>query len=234
MARGIRAALLAASTVLLAACGSPLYVWDNHTSSTPRARGLELAEVGRRPVAVLPLVAPGALQGFSASLSHALARALPELSPPVAPLATSDVVNAVNARGLAGEYADLLTGYGRSGVLERERLGRLGAALDCRYALLPGITAIDHSLLDRFEMAGIKLVRTRVLVLRLWLQLWDTGTGELVWESAGEATVASELANTGRVIPVDEVAEKIWKRMLEDGLVAGKLSSRAPTPCEIC
>jgi len=33
---------------------------------------------------------------------------------------------------------------------------------------------------------------------------------------------------------VDEVAEKIWKRMLEDGLVAGKLSSRAPTPCEIC
>jgi hypothetical protein len=234
MARRLRAALLAASTVLLAACGSPLYVWETHTSSTPRARGLELAEVGRRPVAVLPVVAPGALQGFSVSLSHALARTLPALSPPVAPLATREVVNAVNARGLAGEYADLLSGFGRSGILERERLGRLGAALDCRYALLPGITAIDHSLLDRFEVAGIKIVRTRVLVLRLWLQLWDTGTGQLVWESAGEATVASELANTGRAIPVDEVAEKIWKRMLEDGLVAGKLSSRGSTPCEIC
>src|SRR5262250_803475 len=72
MARRIRMALLAASTALLTACGSPLYVWDTHTSSTPRARGLELAEVGRRPVAVLPVVAPGALQGFSASLSHAL------------------------------------------------------------------------------------------------------------------------------------------------------------------
>ena len=77
-------------------------------------------------------------------------------------------------------------------------------------------------------------MRTRVLVLRLWLQLWDTSTGQLVWESAGEAAVASELANTGRIIPVDQVAEKIWKRMLEDGLLAGKLSSRAPTPCEIC
>ena len=234
MARRIRMALLATSTALLTACGSPLYVWDTHTSSTPRARGLELAEVGRRPVAVLPVVAPGGLQGFSASLSHALVRTLPELSPPLAALATPDVVNAVNAGGLAGEYADLLGGFGRSGVLERERLGRLGAALDCRYALLPGIAALDHSILDRFEIAGVKVVRTRVLVLRLWLQLWDTGTGQLVWESAGEATVASELANTGRTIPVDEVAQKIWMRMLEDGLVAGKLSSRAPIPCEMC
>jgi hypothetical protein len=234
MARRIRLALLAVSTALLTACGSPLYVWDTHTSSTPRARGLELVEVGRRPVAVLPVVAPAALQGFSASLSHALVRTLPELSPPLAALATPDVVNAVNARGLAGEYADLLTGFGRSGVLERERLGRLGAALDCRYALLPGITAFDHSILDRFELVGFKIVRTRVLVLRLWLQLWDIGTGQLVWESAGEAAVASDLANIGRIIAVDEVAQKIWKRMLEDGLVAGKLSSRAPTPCEIC
>jgi hypothetical protein len=234
MARRIRLALLAVSTALLTACGSPLYVWDTHTSSTPRARGLELAEVGRRPVAVLPVVAPGALQGFSASLSHALVRTLPELSPPLVALATPDVVNAVNARGLAGEYADLLSGFGRSGVLERERLGRLGAALDCRYALLPGITAFDHSILDRFELVGVKIVRTRVLVLRLWLQLWDTGTGQLVWESAGEAVVASDLANIGRIIAVDEVAQKIWKRMLEDGLLAGKLSSRAPTPCEMC
>jgi hypothetical protein len=147
---------------------------------------------------------------------------------------TQDVVNAVNAQGLAAEYSDLLAGFGRSGILERERLRRLGATLDCRYALLPGIAAFDHSLLDRFEMAGLKIVRTRVLVLRLWLQLWDTSTGQLVWESAGEAAVASELANTGRIIPVDQVAEKIWKRMLEDGLLAGKLSSRAPTPCEIC
>ena len=234
MARRLRAALLAVSIPLVASCVSPLYVWDTHTTSTPRARGLELAEVGERPVAVLPLVAPDALQGFSASLSHALGRTLPDLSPPLRGLMTQDVVNAVNAQGLAAEYADLLAGFGRSGILERERLRRLGATLDCRYALLPGITAFDHSLLDRFEMAGLKIVRTRVLVLRLWLQLWDMSTGQLVWESAGEAAVASELANTGRIIPVDQVAEKIWKRMLEDGLLAGKLSSRAPTPCEIC
>jgi hypothetical protein len=230
MAPRIRMTLLAASTALLTACGSPLYVWDTHTTSTPRTRGLELAEVGRQPVAVLPVVAPGALQGFSASVSHALVRTLPELTPPLSALATPDVVNVVNTRGLAADYADLLGGFGRGGILERERLGRLGTALDCRYALLPGITAFDHSLLDRFEMFGVKIVRTRVLVLRLWLQLWDTRTGELVWESAGEGAVVTELANSSRVIAVDEVAQKIWKRMLEDGLVAGKLSSRAPIP----
>lgn len=228
MVSRLRVAFLVVAISLLAACVSPLYVWDTHTTSTPRPRGLELAEVRARPVAVLPLVAPAALQGFSASLSHALIRTLPELSPPLRGLATQDVVNAVNAGGFAAEYADLLASFSRSGILERERLRRLGATLDCRYALLPGITAFDHSVLDRFEMAGLKLVRTRVLVLRLWLQLWDMGTGQLVWESAGEGVVAGELANTARVIPVDEVAEKIWKRMLEDGLLAGKLSSRAP------
>src|SRR4029450_12712674 len=133
-------------------------------ASPPRAGR---APGGQRPVAVLPPVAPAALQGFSASLSHALGRTLPDLSPPLRGLMTQDVVNAVNAQGLAAEYSDLLAGFGRSGILERERLRRLGATLDCRYALLPGIAAFDHSLLDRFEMAGLKIVRTRSLVLRL-------------------------------------------------------------------
>jgi hypothetical protein len=234
MARIFGAALSIVCIALVTGCGAPLYVWDTHTSSSLRARDLDVAALGRQPVAILNMVAPAALQGLSASMSHALVRTLPEVTPPLRPIATPDVVNGLNMQGLATDYADLLAGFGRSGILERERLGRVGAALDCRYALLPGIAALDHSLLDRFEMAGVKIVRTRVLVLRLWLQLWDTRTGQIVWESAGEATVASELLNTGRIIPLDQVAEKIWKRMLEEGLVAGKLSSRAPIPCETC
>ena len=233
MARVLVAAFSLLSFVLLAGCASPLYLWDTHTTSSVRAPGLP-AELGRQPVALLGVVAPAALQGYSTSMSHALTRTLPELSPPLTPIPNLEVVNALNGRGLAADYADLVAGFGRGGLLDRERLRRVGDALGCRYALLPGLTALDHALLDRFEMAGFKIVRTRVLVLRLWLQLWDTGTGQLVWESAGEAAVASELVNTGRIIPVDEVAEKIWRRMLEDGLLAGKLSTRAPAPCEIC
>lgn len=220
MTRAFGAAILALSTALLAGCASPLYVWDTHTSSTPRSPSLEVAELGRQRVAILGLIAPAALQGFSASLSHALVRTLPEVSPPLQGIATAEVVNVLNAEGLATEYADLIAGFGRGGILERARLQRVGAALGCRYVLLPGLTAFDHALVDRFELAGIKLVRTRVLVLRLWLQLWDVQTGHLVWESAGDATVASDLVNSARTIPLDEVAVKVWRRMLEDGLLA--------------
>ena len=221
MTRAFGAAILALSAALLAGCASPLYVWDTHTSSTPRSPGLEAAELGRERVAILGLVAPAALQGFSASLSHALGRTLPEVSPPLQGIVTTEVLNELNAQGLATEYADLIAGFGRGGILDRGRLQRVGAALGCRYVLLPGLAAFDQALFDKFEFAGIKLVRTRVLVLRLWLQLWDVRTGRLVWESAGDATAASALVSSARVIPVDELAAKTWRRMLEDGLLAG-------------
>jgi hypothetical protein len=54
------------------------------------------------------------------------------------------------------------------------------------------------------------MVRNRVITLRLWLQLWDTHTGEIVWESTGEANVASEFFLPQRIIPLDEIGEKLW------------------------
>jgi len=75
-------------------------------------------------------------------------------------------------------------------------------------------------LIDRFEIAGLKIVRNRVITLRLWLQLWDTLTGQIVWESTGEATVASELLRSERVVPLDEIGQKLWLRMVQDNLLA--------------
>jgi hypothetical protein len=70
------------------------------------------------------------------------------------------------------------------------------------------------------------MVRNRVITLRLWLQLWDTHTGEIVWESTGEANVASELFLPQRIIPLDEIGEKLWLRMIEDNLLAEKTQSQ--------
>jgi hypothetical protein len=46
------------------------------------------------------------------------------------------------------------------------------------------------------------------------LQLWDTQTDEINWESAGEATVASELLLPQRMAPLDEIGQKLWLRMV--------------------
>jgi hypothetical protein len=125
------------------------------------------------------------------------------------------------------EYGDLLAGYARNGVMERERLQRLGSALGVRYLLLPGLAELNHVILDRFEFTGLKIIRTRVTVLRVWLQLWDTRTGHILWESAGEVATASEIVRHDRLVPIDETAEKLWRRMIQHDLLEGGTGSRS-------
>ena len=214
-----RRVVLALAAALLGGCTSPLYTWDSHTTATPQA-SVDVASLSQQSVATLGLVTPAALAGFAPSVSQSLVRALAEASPPIRGMAPVDSVSALNEKGLAAEYAEMLAGFGRSGILERERLGRIGATLGSRYVFLPGLAAVDQALLDRFEFSGFKLVRNRVTALRLWLQLWDTRSGRLVWESAGEIVAASELLNPGRAVPLDAIAQKLWLRMVQDDLLA--------------
>ncbi len=153
--------------------------------------------------------------------------ALASASPPIRAIPAYEIANALNDQGLATTYAELLEGFARTGIMDRERLQRIGAALGFRYLLLPGLAQLDHVILDRFEIAGIKVIRTRVTVLRVWLQLWDTRTGHILWESAGEVATASEMVRHDRVVPMDETAEKLWRRMIQHDLLEGGTASRS-------
>jgi hypothetical protein len=73
--------------------------------------------------------------------------------------------------------------------------------------------------MTRFDEAS------RVTTLRLWLQLWDTRMGQILWQSAGEIPLATRLLRPERTAPLDEIARKLWLRMVQDGLLAGKTSS---------
>jgi hypothetical protein len=218
--------IIALTAALLAGC-TPVYMWDINTTSTPRPPSFDVSDLSRQSVATVGLVAPAGLSGHSASMSHALVAALAQVSPPIRAIAAHEVANAINDQGLATEYADLLSGFARSGIMDRERLSRIGSAVGFRYLLLPGVAQFDHTILDRFEIAGVKVIRTRATVLRVWLQLWDTRTGHIVWESAGEVATASEVLRHDRIVPVDEMAQKVWRRMLQHDLLEGGTGSRS-------
>ena len=205
------------SAALLAGCG-PLHLEDAHTTSTPRPQSFDVA-LAREPVAVLSVVAPAGLQGFGPFLAHSLDTALSTASPPIRQIPAYETLNVLNDHGLATDYADLLSGFARSGILERKRLRRIGTALGCRYLFLPGLAQLDQILADKFEATGLKIVRNRVVTLRLWLQLWDTEAGRILWESSGEATVASVVVSATRTVPLDAIAQRLWRRMIQDGLL---------------
>jgi hypothetical protein len=207
---------LAAS--LLAGC-TPTYLWDINTTSTPGSLSFDVVELAREPVAVLGPLTPAGLQRFGPPLSHALATVLSQESPSVRGIFPPATVNLLNDRGLAAEYADLISGFVRSGILERERLQRIGSGLGSRYILLAGLAELSQVLVDKFELAGIKVVRNRVVTMRLWLQLWDTQQGHLLWESAGESVVASQLLSPQQTVPLEQIAQQLWRRMLRDNLL---------------
>lgn len=214
-----------AAALLPAACG-PVYLSDTYATSTPRLASFDEGALAGERVATLGLVAPANLQGLAPTLSLALAAALAKASPPIREIPPLEAINRLSDEGLAAEYADLVSGFARNGLLERRRLRRVGAGLGVRYVLLPGVAQLDEIVIDKFEAGGFKLLRNRVTTLRLWLQLWDAQTDHIVWESAGEATVSTVLLSAKQTVPLEEIFEKLLLRMVQSGLLQGKTKTK--------
>jgi hypothetical protein len=213
--------LLATAVMLLAGCDPP-YLSDTYATSTPKPASFETADLARMPVVVLAFMAPGNLQGLSPTLSHALGGALAEVSPPIREISTDETLNQLADKGLASEYADMRAGFARNGMLDRQRLRRIGLELGSRYVLLPGVAEFNEEILDKYEAAGLKLLRNRVTTLRLWLQLWDSQTGHIVWESSGEVTVVTAFLSPKQTVALEQIAKKLLVRMIQDGLLESK------------
>jgi hypothetical protein len=213
--------ILAVSAVLLVGC-TPFHVLDAHTTFMPGPRSFDVTALAPERVAVLGVVTPAGMQGFSPALSHALTTALAEAFPSITTIPSLETVNALNEQGLAAGYADLVSGFARSGILDGKGLLGIGVALQVRYVFLPGLAEFREVLTDRLDVSGLKLVQNRISTLRLWLQLWDTQTGRILWESTGEGSVASEILLPGKTVPFDEIARKLWLRMIREGTVESR------------
>ena len=221
----IGGALLATAVTLLAGCDPP-YLSDTYATSTQKPASFDTSDLSRMPVVVLAFMAPGNLQGLGPTLSHALSGALAEVTPPIREIPTDQTLNRLTDKGLATEYADLRAGFARNGMLDRQRLRRIGMGLGSRYVLLPGLAQFDAEILDKYEAAGIKLLRNRVTTLRLWLQLWDSQTGHIVWESSGEVTVATVFLSPKQAVALEQTAKKLLVRMIQDGLLESKTETQ--------
>ena len=214
-------ALLATVVLLLAGCDPP-YLSDTYATSTPKPASLDTADLARMPVVVLAFMAPGNLQGLGPTLSHAISGALAEVRPPIREISTDETLNQLTDKGLATEYADMRAGFARNGMLDRQRLRRIGLGLGSRYVLLPGVAEFNEEILDKYEAAGIKLLRNRVTTLRLWLQLWDSQTGHIVWELSGEVTTATVFLSPKQTVALEQITKKLLVRMIQDGLLESK------------
>jgi hypothetical protein len=125
-----------------------------------------------------------------AGLLYKAMREYPE-SPTI--IAMDAVQSAINRNELWNDVLRMYTDYHDSAVLRKDVLSKLGQAVDARYVLLPKLLSFQQEVFDRATFLGVSFLRTRLSLVSVQAQIWDTVTGEVVWQGVGEGTDASEV-----------------------------------------
>ena len=215
MGQSVVRVLLLAGCLFSAGCIGPLQQWGEETTFRPRATSFDPATLKLEQVAVLNAVVGFGLEGFAHQVSRSLSSALDQRPTLTTALPVHEALNRINRGELGEEYAAMVADYVRTGILNRAGLQKIGQALRTNYVFQPSLASFSQSMSGRFSFFGLRVLQTRVTMLRMSLQLWDTRTGEIVWESSGEATLAGEDVREFR-IPFDEIARRLWAHMLDD------------------
>lgn len=205
---------MTSSVLLSVACVGPLQQWGEEITFHPEAASFAISALQEEQIAVLSAVVGFGLEGYAHQASRSLVSALQLRQPPIKSLTVRDTLNRLNQEGLSGEYAIMVSDYVKTGILSRAGLEKIGRALDAAYVFQPSLASFSQSMSGRFSFLGLRVLQTRITTLRLTLQLWDTRTGNIVWESSGEATLAGEDVREFR-IPFNQIACQLWSHMLD-------------------
>ena len=184
---------------LLASLGACTFAPQHYSQPEIRADSLGKGELARGGLAILtPSAATGQeedRQTLALLFTEALARARPDIA--IVPL--PDVLSAVNRHDLVARYQQLYYDYRLTGVFQQDVLQRLGEATGARYLGQIKLARFDQGAKSRFGLFGLSVLQTQFAHMRMFFQVWDAGTGAVVWEGIDELTVSVE---TSRERPV--------------------------------
>lgn len=154
----------------------------------PPTRPMAVSAAGLRD-GRLALLTPTATFGQEEnrqSVARAFQSALTEVRPDPPMLGLPETLSAVNAANLFETYAKLHQGYRDSGLLERAPLQTVGETVGARYLVQLKVQSFQQNNSQRFAYFGVSLLKTQTTSLRLFLQVWDSQAGTIVWEDSAD------------------------------------------------
>lgn len=220
MRRRFRLLIRVIAGVLLAGaggCNSGQLIYNvEHTGLSLGPGDLEVHGIG--------FLTPAAGTGREAdkqALAQNFAKALGEARPGVRVRGLAEVLNSVNTANLDQEYKAMYRDYLQTGILDGDVLADVGRTSDVRYLAQLSLAGFSQGNRGRLSVFGFRMVDTKQGNLRIFLQIWDSHSGTVVWESSGELSYAYD---TGRENPVtfSELCELTAERMF------GELPGAAP------
>ena len=146
------------------------------------------------------------------TLAFIFAEVINEESPDIKVVSLAQTLSAINKAGLADSYKAMYIDYGDTGIFRHDILKKVGEATGVRYLAQLQLSDFVQDSRGRFSAFGLRLVQTKEANIRVFMQIWDSEDGSIVWEGTEEVTYAWESGTaepvTFRVI-VEETAQNL-------------------------
>jgi len=104
----------------------------------------------------------------------------------------SETLSAVNRANMTTEYKIMFEEYQDTGIFKRDTLQKIGEVTGVRYIAQLKLAGFDQTTAGRFGLLGLRLMETKRANLRVFLQIWDSQEGSIVWEGLEELNLATD------------------------------------------
>ncbi|WP_020681413.1 hypothetical protein [Marinobacterium rhizophilum] len=173
---------------LLSACG----INQNYSSAQHNAIDLSADDLHNQGVA---FISPSTITGQEEDkqvLAFVFANTLARERPDIKVTTLPETLGAINKAGLATEYNRMFQDYRETGIFNRASLNRVGKATRARYLIQLNLANFRQESRGRFSMLGFRVYQTSHANIRLFIQIWDSTNGSIVWEGVEELNLAQE------------------------------------------
>ena len=147
------------------------------------------------------------------SLAFIFARVLEEERPHLRVVGLPETLSAINHADLADEYKQMYIDYSDTGIFKQSSLKKVGAVADVRYLAQLKLSGFEQGAKGRFGMLGWRMIQTKQANIRLFLQVWDSENGTIVWEGTEELMYSND-SFSERPITFQLVVEEVARNLL--------------------
>jgi len=126
----------------------------------------------------------------------------------------SETLSAVNRANMTGEYKIMFEEYQDTGIFQQNTLRKIGEITGVRYVAQLKLAGFEQTTAGRFGLFGLRLMETKRANLRVFLQIWDSQEGSIVWEGLEELNLATDTFSDN-TISFNDIARQSARELLE-------------------
>jgi len=143
-----------------------------------------------------------------------LAKTLQEKRKEIEVLLPGQSMSLINQAGMAKEYNEAIKDFRISGILDQKILTKLEEVLGVQYVVHLSLNSFKQYPSTRLSIFGLRAINSYIATLRLFVRIFQTDQGRIVWEGSGEGIITREEFRA-RPITFNELGQLACQMLVE-------------------